>query len=171
MGKARSPKPDARKLTHVDAAGRARMVNVSEKPATLRAATARGEVRMQPATLRLIMENKIAKGDVLAVAQVAGVLAAKRTDEFIPMAHPIPLTAVDVQFTLTRGAPRVLIEATASTVARTGVEMEALAAVSAAALAIYDMCKAVDREMVIGRIRLVRKSGGRSGEYRRKGEA
>ena len=167
----RTPDTGPRKLTHVDAAGRARMVNVSEKPATLRSATARGEVRMKPATLRLIMENKIAKGDVLAVAQVAGVIAAKRTDEFIPMAHPIPLTAVDVRFTLTRGTPRVLIEATAGTVARTGVEMEALAAVSAAALAIYDMCKAVDREMVIGRIRLVRKSGGRSGEYRRGGEA
>jgi cyclic pyranopterin phosphate synthase len=147
------------------------MVNVSEKPATSRVATARGEVRMKPATLRLIMENKIAKGDVLAVAQVAGVLAAKRTDELIPMAHPIPLTAVDVQLVLKRGARQVGIEATASTVARTGVEMEALAAVSAAALTLYDMCKAVDREMVIGRIRLVRKSGGRSGEYRRRGEA
>ncbi|HEY3247002.1 MAG TPA: cyclic pyranopterin monophosphate synthase MoaC [bacterium] len=159
------------KLSHVDSSGRARMVNVSEKPATSRVATARGEVRMKPATLRLIMENKIAKGDVLAVAQVAGVLAAKRTDELIPMAHPIPLTAVDVQLVLKRGARQVGIEATASTVARTGVEMEALAAVSAAALTLYDMCKAVDREMVIGRIRLVRKSGGRSGEYRRRGEA
>jgi cyclic pyranopterin phosphate synthase len=147
------------------------MVNVSDKPATLRVATARGEVRMKSSTLRLVMANKIAKGDVLAVAQVAGVLAAKRTDELIPLAHPIPLTAVDVQFVLTRGARAIRIEATASTVARTGVEMEALAAVSAAALAIYDMCKAVDREMVINRVRLVRKSGGRSGEFRRKGEA
>ncbi len=146
------------------------MVNVSDKPATLRIATARGEVRMKPSTLQLVMDNKVEKGDVLAVAQVAGVLAAKRTDEFIPMAHPIPLTAVDVQFGLRRGARAIQIEATASTVARTGVEMEALAAVSAAALAIYDMCKAVDREMVITRVRLVRKSGGRSGEFRRKGE-
>jgi cyclic pyranopterin phosphate synthase len=167
---AASSLPRFRKLSHVDTSGRAKMVNVSEKPATLRVATARGEVRMNAATLRLIIENKIAKGDVLAVAQVAGVLAVKRTDELIPMAHPIPLTAVDVQFALRRGTRRVAIEATASTVARTGVEMEALAAVAAAALAIYDMCKAVDRAMVIGRIRLVRKSGGRSGEYRRKGE-
>lgn len=146
------------------------MVNVSEKPPTLRQAVARGEVRMRPATLNRIKANAIAKGDVLAVAQMAGIMAAKRTDELIPLAHPLPLTGVDVRFNLSRRRSAVEIEATVSTVARTGVEMEALAAVSAAALAIYDMCKAVDRGMTIERIRLVRKSGGRSGEYRREGE-
>lgn len=146
------------------------MVNVSEKPPTLRQAVARGEVRMRPATLNRIKANAIAKGDVLAVAQMGGIMAAKRTDELIPLAHPLPLTGVDVRFNLNRRRSAVEIEATVSTVARTGVEMEALAAVSAAALAIYDMCKAVDRGMTIERIRLVRKSGGRSGEYRREGE-
>lgn len=146
------------------------MVDVSAKPATVREAVARGEVRMRPQTLALIRANKVAKGDVLAVAQVAGVVAAKRADEFIPMAHSLPLTGIDVSFTLNGRARAVGIEARVRTTAQTGVEMEALAAVSAAALAIYDMCKAVDREMTIGRIRLVRKSGGRSGTYRRKGE-
>lgn len=146
------------------------MVDVSAKPPTVREAVARGEVRMRPQTLALIRANKVAKGDVLAVAQVAGVVAAKRADEFIPMAHPIPLTGVDVSFTLNGRRNAVGIEAQVRTTAQTGVEMEALAAVSAAALAIYDMCKAVDRNMIIGRIRLVRKSGGRSGDYRRKGE-
>ena len=167
---ARGPEPGARQLTHVDEAGQARMVNVSEKPPTLRQAVARGEVRMRPATLNRIKANAIAKGNVLAVAQMAGIMAAKRTDELIPLAHPLPLTGVDVRFNLNRRRSAVEIEATVSTVARTGVEMEALAAVSAAALAIYDMCKAVDRDMTIERIRLVRKRGGRSGEYRREGE-
>lgn len=160
-----------RKLTHVNRAGRARMVDVSRKDVTVRQAVARGEVRMKPQTVRLIRANRIAKGDVLAVAQVAGVNAAKRTDEWIPMAHTLPLTGVQVDFTLDERGGTVRIEATASTVARTGVEMEALTAVGAAALAIYDMCKAVDREMSIERIRLVRKRGGHSGEYRRRGEA
>lgn len=146
------------------------MVDVSEKPATVRQAVARGDVRMRKATLSQIRANAIAKGDVLTVAQLAGIMAAKRTDELIPLAHPLPLTGVDVRFTLDRRRSAVEIEATVSTVAQTGVEMEALAAVSAAALAIYDMCKAVDRDMTIERIRLVRKTGGRSGEYRRKGE-
>ena len=158
-----------RRLTHVDRAGRARMVDVSAKRRTARTAVARGEVRMRPQTARLIKENRLAKGDVLTVAQVAGVAAAKRTDEWIPMAHTLPLTAVRVAFALdARGVVR--IEATASTTDRTGVEMEALTAVSAAALTIYDMCKAVDREMTIERIRLVSKSGGRSAPFRRAGE-
>lgn len=146
------------------------MVDVSSKPPSVREAVARGEVRMRPQTLALVRANKIAKGDVLAVAQVAGVLAAKRADEFIPLAHPLPLTGVDVSFTLNGRSSTVGIEARVRTTAQTGVEMEALAATAAAALAIYDMCKAVDRGMTIGRIRLVRKSGGRSGDYRRKGE-
>lgn len=146
------------------------MVNVSAKAETHRQAVARGEVHMRAGTLTLIKANAIAKGDVLAVAQVAGVMAAKRTDELIPMAHPLPLTGVDLTFQLDELTSTVGIEAVVSTVSRTGVEMEALAAVSAAALTIYDMCKAIDREMTIDRIRLVRKSGGRSGEYRREGE-
>ena len=161
----------ARKLTHVDARGRARMVDVSAKSETLRQAVARGEVRMKPQTLRLIKANRIAKGDVLAVAQVAGVNAAKRTDELIPMAHTLPLTGVQIDFALDEKAGTVGIQATVSTVARTGVEMEALVAVTAAALAVYDMRKAVDRAMTIERVRLVSKTGGRSGPYRRRGES
>jgi cyclic pyranopterin phosphate synthase len=145
------------------------MVDVSAKPRTARTAVARGEVRMRPETTRLIRENRLVKGDVLTVAQVAAVAAAKRTDEWIPMAHSLPLTAVRVEFELDAGGV-VRIEATASTTGRTGVEMEALTAVSAAALTIYDMCKAVDRAMTIERVRLVRKTGGRSGRFRRAGE-
>ncbi|OFX14390.1 MAG: molybdenum cofactor biosynthesis protein C [Armatimonadetes bacterium RBG_19FT_COMBO_69_19] len=147
------------------------MVDVSTKSETLRQAVARGVVRMKPQTLRLIKANRIAKGDVLAVAQVAGVNAAKRTDELIPMAHTLPLTGVQIDFALDEKAGTVGIQATASTVARTGVEMEALVAVTAAALAVYDMCKAVDRAMTIERVRLVSKTGGRSGPYRRRGES
>jgi len=161
----------ARKLTHVDDRGRARMVDVSAKAETHRVAVARAEMRMKPQTVRLIKGNRLAKGDVLAVARVAGVNAAKRTDELIPLAHPLPLTAVQIAFALDEKGGRIAIEATASTVARTGVEMEALVAVSTAALALYDMCKAVDRAMTIDRVRLVRKSGGRSGEFQREGEA
>ena len=146
------------------------MVDVSAKAPSSRRAVARGEVRMKPQTARLIKANRIAKGDVLAVAQIAGVTAAKRTDEWIPMAHTIPLTAVRLTFDVDDRGGALRIEATAATVDRTGVEMEALTAVSAAALAVYDMCKAVDREMTIERIRLVRKTGGRSGTFRRAGE-
>lgn len=146
------------------------MVDVSAKPATIREAVARGEVRMRPQTLALVRRNRINKGDVLAVAQIAGVLAAKRADEFIPLAHPLPLSGVDLTFSTNGRTSAIGIEATVRTTAQTGVEMESLAAVAAAALAIYDMCKAADRDMTIGRIRLVRKSGGRRGEYRRKGE-
>jgi cyclic pyranopterin phosphate synthase len=159
-----------RKLTHVDARGQARMVDVAAKAPSVRRAVARGEVRMKPQTLRLIQQNRIAKGDVLAVAQVAGVSAAKRTDELIPLAHTLPLTAVRLEFTLDEAAGILGIEAAASTVGRTGVEMEALTAVMGAALAIYDMCKAVDRGMTIERVRLVSKTGGRTGAWRRGGE-
>lgn len=159
-----------RRLTHTDRAGRARMVDVSSKPASARTAVARADVNMKPQTVRLIKGNRVAKGDVLAVAQVAGVTAAKRTDEWIPLAHTLPLTAVHLTFDLDERRGTVRIEATASTVDRTGVEMEALVAVSAAALTMYDMCKAVDREMTIERVRLVTKTGGRSGTFRRVGE-
>jgi cyclic pyranopterin phosphate synthase len=158
-------------LTHVDATGRAKMVDVSAKVPTVRQAVARAEVHLHRDTLAKIKANAIVKGDVLAVAQVAGVLAAKRTDELIPLTHPLPLTGVAVAFRLDELTPAVAIEATVSTVAPTGVEMEALAAVAAAALTIYDMCKAVDRGMTIERLRLVSKTGGHRGDYHREGEA
>ena len=158
--------PRARRLSHTDARGRARMVDVSEKAATLREATARGEVRMQPATLRLIAGGALPKGDVLAVARLAGIMAAKRTAELIPLCHPLMLTKVAVD--LTPAPPdRVEIEATVRVSGKTGVEMEALTAVSVAALTLYDMVKAVDKSMVIGDIELVEKKGGRSGHYRK----
>jgi len=147
------------------------MVDVSAKLETLRVATARGEVRMQPRTLALLQANEIAKGDVLTVAQLAGIGAAKRTDELIPLAHPLPLTGIDVSFVIDAHRSTVGIQATVRTTARTGVEMEALSAVAAAALTIYDMCKAVDRAMTIEQIRLVSKIGGRSGEYHREDES
>ncbi len=153
-------------LTHLDEQGRARMVDVSHKPVTAREAVARGEVRMRLETLRLIAGGHVAKGDVLAVARVAGIMAAKRTHELIPLCHPLPLTFAGVEFELREetGAGVVTIEATARTSAQTGVEMEALTAASVAALTIYDMCKAVDRAMRITDVRLIRKSGGKSGE-------
>jgi cyclic pyranopterin phosphate synthase len=156
----------AARLSHIDAQGRARMVDVGDKAVTERAAVARGVVRMQPATLRLIRSGKIAKGEVLAVARVAGIMAAKRTADWIPMCHPLPISVAAIDFT-TRGAGTLEIEARVTVTGRTGVEMEALTAVSAAALTVYDMCKAVDRGMVIADIRLMEKRGGRSGEYRR----
>ena len=150
-------------LTHFDASGRARMVDVSAKPDTEREAIAKGEVAMQPATLALIREGRIAKGDVLAVAQVAGIMAAKRTGDLIPMCHPLPLTSVTLSFALDEEGSRVLMTATVKTTAKTGVEMEALTAVAVAALTIYDMAKAVDKGMKLGNIRLAKKSGGKSG--------
>lgn len=147
------------------------MVDVSAKPATARAAVARGEVHMQPATLELIQANRVAKGDVLGLAQVAGVMAAKRTAEMIPLCHPLALTDVQVRATPDPARSLVALEATVRTVGPTGVEMEALAAVAVAALTVYDMCKAADRGMTIERVRLVHKRGGRSGTYRRPGEA
>lgn len=150
-------------LSHVDETGRAKMVNVSDKQDTERVAVARGHVTMQPATLELIRAGNVAKGDVLGVARVAGVMAAKRTSELIPLCHPLALTHVDVTITLDDDPPRALIEATASTVGKTGVEMEALTAVAVAGLTIYDMAKAVDRTMHVEAVRLVEKRGGRSG--------
>jgi cyclic pyranopterin monophosphate synthase len=154
-------------LTHLDESGRARMVDVSAKGETVRVATARGRVLMRPETLALIREGRVSKGDVFAVAQVAGVMGAKRTPDLIPLCHPLPISGVDLQFELNEAASAVEISATARVVGKTGVEMEALTAVGVAALTVYDMCKAVDKEMVIDRVRLVHKLGGKSGEYRR----
>ena len=151
-------------LSHLDARGRARMVDVSAKPESAREAEAAGRVCMRPATLALIQEGGVAKGDVLAVARLAGVMAAKRTAELIPLCHPLALTDVEVRITPVEADSCVEIRATARTVGRTGVEMEALTAVAVAALTVYDMCKAADRAMRIEAVRLVRKSGGRSGE-------
>ncbi len=153
-------------LTHVDAEGRARMVDVSEKAVTVREATARGRVAMQAQTLRLIVEDRMPKGDVLAVARVAGIMAAKRTSELIPLCHPLPLSAVEVVLTPDDEVSAIDVEATVRTTAQTGVEMEALTAVSVAALTVYDMCKSVERTIRIEAIRLVAKSGGKSGEFR-----
>lgn len=151
-------------LTHFDEHGSSHMVDVSSKPETLREARASGLVRMQPATLALIVDRKVAKGDVLEVARIAGIMAAKRTGELIPLCHPLALDAVEIR--LTPFDDRTLrIEATARLVGRTGVEMEALTAVSVAALTVYDMCKAVDRGMLVDQIQLEEKSGGRSGKY------
>ena len=152
------------RLTHFDAAGNAAMVDVSAKPVTERSATARGRVLMQEATLRMIVEGGAKKGDVLGVARLAGIMGAKRTAELIPLCHPLPIAAVSVD--LAPAPPDAVdIEATVRTTGRTGVEMEALTAVSVAALTVYDMCKAVDRGMRIEAVRLVHKSGGKSGEF------
>jgi cyclic pyranopterin phosphate synthase len=151
-------------LSHIDDQGRVRMVDVGEKPDTERVAVARGEVTMRPETLRLIADKGVPKGDVLAVAQVAGILAAKRVPDLIPLCHPLLLTKIDVQFRIDQDPSRIEITATAHSRGKTGVEMEALTAVSVAALTVYDMAKAVERTMRIGNIRLVSKSGGKSGE-------
>jgi cyclic pyranopterin phosphate synthase len=152
------------KLTHIDTAGRVRMVNVGEKPDTQRVAIAKGEVQMKSKTLDLIRAGQIKKGDVLTVAQIAGISASKRTADLIPLCHPLPLTHVEVALELDDALPGVVITATARTVARTGVEMEALTAVSIAALTVYDMAKAAEKSMRIQNIRLVEKHGGQSGD-------
>lgn len=151
-------------LTHLDANGKARMVDVSEKPDTARVAVARGEVTMKPETLQLIQAGAMKKGDVLTVAQIAGIQAAKQTASLIPLCHPLPLTKVDVDLELDESLPGIRITATAKVTGKTGVEMEALTAVSIAALTIYDMAKAVEKTMRIQNIRLVEKHGGRSGD-------
>jgi cyclic pyranopterin phosphate synthase len=152
-------------LTHVDETGRVQMVDVGEKPDTERVAVAKGEVTMQPETLRLIAEGGLPKGDVLTTAQIAGTMAAKRTPDLIPMCHPLLLTKVDVEFAINEEASRIEVTATVRSRGKTGVEMEALTAVSVAGLTIYDMAKAVEKTMRIGNIRLVHKSGGKSGEW------
>ena len=152
------------KLTHVNRAGRPRMVNVSAKAETAREAVAKGSVYMAAETLALITSGKAAKGDVLTTAQIAGIMAAKRTHELIPLCHPLPLTGIDVSLAPDEGRSAVDISATVRTTAKTGVEMEALTAVSVAALTVYDMLKAAQRDIRIGDIRLVRKTGGKSGD-------
>jgi len=155
----------SRKLTHFDRSGNAHMVDVGSKGETERVAVARASVTMQPATLKLIAAKKAAKGDVLAVAQLAGIMAAKKTPEIIPLCHPLALSSVDVKLSLDKRRSAVDIEATCKLKGRTGVEMEALTAASVAALTVYDMCKAVDRGMVISEVKLLHKSGGKSGTF------
>ncbi|MGH7897480.1 MAG: cyclic pyranopterin monophosphate synthase MoaC [Candidatus Binatia bacterium] len=155
-------------LSHIDRAGRARMVDVGAKAVTLREAVARGEVKMKPATLRAVVAGNTKKGDVIAVARLAGYLAAKRTHELIPLCHPLPIQAIDVELTPDRRRSLIVVESRVRVEARTGVEMEALTAAAVTCLTIYDMVKAIDRDMTIGRIRLMRKSGGKSGLYVRK---
>ena len=152
-------------LTHFDAAGRPHMVDVSAKPATAREAVARGRVRLSPATVALIAEGRVGKGDVIGIAELAGIMGAKQTSALIPLCHPVALSAVEVRVTL--ADPGLRVEATARTTGTTGVEMEALTAVSVACLTIYDMLKAAERGIAIEAIELVAKSGGRSGDWRR----
>ena len=153
-------------LTHFDDQGAAHMVDVSDKPVTARIAVARGAVRMSAETLDLITEGRAKKGDVLAVARLAGIMAAKRTADLIPLCHPLPITRVSVELTPDPALPGIIVEATVKTGGQTGVEMEALTAVSVACLTVYDMLKAADKAMTIGPIRLLEKTGGRSGVYR-----
>ncbi len=152
-------------LTHFDASGQAAMVDVTDKEITSRTATARARIVMQPETLALIRHGDAKKGDVLGVARLAGIMAAKRTADLIPLCHPLPISAVTMELTADPIANAVEIEATVRTTGRTGVEMEALTAASVAALTVYDMCKAVDRGMRIEAVRVVRKSGGKSGDF------
>lgn len=159
------------KLTHFDKDGKAIMVDVGGKPATERRALAKGEIRMQPKTLKRILDRNIEKGDVFGIARVAGIMAAKQTAGLIPLCHPLGLSSVEVDFHADAASGAVEISAVAKVTGQTGVEMEALTAVSVAALTIYDMCKAVDKLMVIGEIRLQEKSGGKSGDFVRPAEA
>ncbi|MGD0795397.1 MAG: cyclic pyranopterin monophosphate synthase MoaC [Dehalococcoidales bacterium] len=152
-----------KKLTHIDAAGRPRMVDITGKADSARAATAKGLVRMHPATFKLIKQGGIAKGDVLSVAQLAGIMAAKRTPDLIPLCHPILIDSVEIDFQPDETESTIEITATVASTGKTGVEMEALTATAVAALTVYDMCKALDRGMKIENVRLVHKSGGKSG--------
>lgn len=154
-------------FTHFDKEGKARMVDVSDKPATAREAVARGFVSMKKSTLELIKNSKVSKGDVLGVARVAGIMAAKKTAALIPMCHPLNIASVEIDFDIDVQDSKIYIESRAKVTGSTGVEMEALTAVSVAALTIYDMCKAVDREMIISDIMLLEKRGGKSGIFKR----
>ncbi|MCT4660268.1 MAG: cyclic pyranopterin monophosphate synthase MoaC [Tissierellales bacterium] len=155
------------KLTHFNEFGNAKMVSVEEKDDTKRIAVAKGSITMKPETLEFIKEGNMKKGDVLSVAQIAGIMGAKKTSDLIPMCHNIFLTGADINYEIDEEKSSIHIEARVKTVGKTGVEMEALNAVSVAALTIYDMCKAVDREMVIGDIKLIEKLGGKSGHFKR----
>lgn len=156
-----------RRLSHVDREGRVRMVDVGAKEVGRRSAIAEGWIRMRPETLQTIRQNEIEKGDVLTVAQIAGITAAKRTAQWIPLCHPLPIDGIDVSLTLDEDLPGVRAQARAQVTAKTGAEMEALVAVTAALLTVYDMCKAVEKGMEIGEVRLLEKTGGRSGSWRR----
>lgn len=155
-----------KKLTHLDEKGAARMVDVSEKPVTARSATANGRIFMKPSTLKLILDDNLKKGNALEVARLAGIMAAKRTADLIPLCHPLAISKVEVDLRADKKTNSVEVEATVKLSGQTGVEMEALTAVSVACLTLYDMAKAVDRGMVIGDIRLTEKSGGKSGHYK-----
>lgn len=157
-------------LTHFDEAGKARMVDVSAKPTTERIATARAIVTMAPATFSRLVDKSLEKGDVLEVARLAGIMGAKRTSELIPLCHPLPLSAVTVEFELRDEAAAVDIEVTVKTTAQTGVEMEAMTGAAVSALTIYDMCKSVDRSITVSDLRLIHKAGGASGAYTASGE-
>lgn len=157
-------------FTHFNENGKAKMVDVGEKDETKRVAIARGTIKMNRETLIKVKEGQMKKGDVIAVAQVAGIMGAKKTSDIIPMCHNILINGVDLSFEISEEESSIIIEAEAKTTGKTGVEMEALSAVSIAALTIYDMCKAIDKEMVIDNIRLVKKTGGKSGEFIRRGE-
>lgn len=159
------------KLSHLDAAGRARMVDVAAKAATVRTAVAEGEIRMSEAAFRLVADQGVSKGDVVSVSEIAGTLAAKRTAELIPLCHPIGLEHVEVRALLDEAIPGVRVRAAAKAVGRTGVEMEALTAVSVALLTVYDMVKAADRGMEIGAVRLIEKTGGSHGDWHRNAPA
>ncbi|MDP2681252.1 MAG: cyclic pyranopterin monophosphate synthase MoaC [Deltaproteobacteria bacterium] len=156
------------KLTHIDKKGKAKMVDVTAKDITEREAVAKGSVFMQQGTLKVVLANEIKKGDVLGVAMIAGIMAAKKTGEMIPLCHPLNITSVDISFEPVRDKNCIDITATVKVSSQTGVEMEALTAVSVAALTIYDMCKAIDKGMTISNIRLMKKTGGKSGTYIRK---
>ncbi len=156
-----------KRLTHIDKKGSARMVDVTKKKSTLREAIAGGSVKMNLETLRLIEDNQIAKGDVLGVARVAGIMGAKKTSSLIPMCHPLNITSISVDFLIDSKNSRIDIEAIVRIHGQTGVEMEALTSVSIAALTIYDMCKSVDKSIVISDIKLIKKSGGKSGKWKR----
>jgi cyclic pyranopterin phosphate synthase len=156
-----------KKLSHLDEKGNARMVDVTRKAATARTAVARGKIIMQAGTLALIEVGAMQKGDVLGIARIAGIMAAKRTSDLIPLCHPLMLTDIDVRFSPNHSQGELTIEATVCTVGKTGVEMEAMTAVGIAALTIYDMCKSVDRQMIVSDIKLVSKQGGRSGVFKR----
>lgn len=157
-------------LTHLDPEGGVRMVDIEGKPVTSRTAVARGSVLMKPETLRLVSQGKLPKGDVLALAQVAGIMAAKKTPDLLPLCHPLNLASVSVRLSVNHEESSVDVESQVRVTGKTGAEMEALTAVSSACLAVYDMCKGVDRAMEISRIRLVMKSGGKSGTFLREGE-
>jgi cyclic pyranopterin monophosphate synthase len=154
-----------KKLSHINDTGQVQMVDVTDKDKTVRVAKARGIVKMKSTTLALLEEGRMKKGNVLTTAKIAGILAAKKTGELIPLCHPLGLTGIDLEFAIDTKNSQVIIEAQVRTVEQTGVEMEALTAVSVAALTVYDMCKAVDKEMIIGDILLLEKSGGKSGTF------